>query len=189
MKIVFEIFIGHDDQYYFRLRAGNSKIILKGSEGYVTKQGAENGIESVRENSQLDERFQRFIAINDNPEFRLVARNGKTIGVGEDYSSKEMMEKGIRSVMENAPKATIVDLTIQHHENDSMVSITIKGNLYKINKGVHSVADIKKLGDIPVGYILLLIEGTKITCLPEDKKVIIHGGEVFDCTPPNGSNS
>jgi uncharacterized protein YegP (UPF0339 family) len=189
MKIVYEIFIGHDDQYYFHLTAGNSKIILKGSEGYVTKQGAENGIESVRENSQLDERFQRFTAVNGNPEFRLVARNGKTIGVGEDYSSEEMMEKGIKSVKENAPIATIVDSTIKHHEDDTNVTITIKGKPYRICKGAQSVTDIKRLGDIPVGHILLLIEGTKITRLPEDKKVIIRGGEVFDSTPPNGSNS
>lgn len=43
----FEIFKGKDAQYYFRLKAENGEIIA-GSEGYKTKQGAENGIAAVR---------------------------------------------------------------------------------------------------------------------------------------------
>ena len=43
----FEIFIGTDDQYYFRLKAENNYIIAA-SQGYTTKQSAENGIEAIK---------------------------------------------------------------------------------------------------------------------------------------------
>jgi len=44
-------FQGSNNQYYFNLRAaGNSQIILQ-SEGYVSAQGRDNGIESVKINA------------------------------------------------------------------------------------------------------------------------------------------
>ena len=43
----FEIFIGTDDQYYFRLKAENNYIIAA-SQGYTSKQSAENGIEAIK---------------------------------------------------------------------------------------------------------------------------------------------
>ena len=46
----FTLFKGKNDQYYFNLKAANGEIICQ-SEGYVSKQGAENGIASVKENA------------------------------------------------------------------------------------------------------------------------------------------
>lgn len=43
----FQIFKGKDDQFYFRLKAGNGEIICS-SEGYTTKQSCQNGIEAVK---------------------------------------------------------------------------------------------------------------------------------------------
>lgn len=43
----FEIFKGKNGQYYFRLKAANGEIIAF-SEGYTTKQGAQNGIDAVK---------------------------------------------------------------------------------------------------------------------------------------------
>lgn len=43
----FEIIKGKDGQYYFHLKAGNGQIILQ-SEGYTNKQGAVNGINSIK---------------------------------------------------------------------------------------------------------------------------------------------
>ncbi len=42
--------------------------------------------------------------------WRLRAPNGEPIAVSEAYNSKDSCENGIRSVKENAPKATIQDL-------------------------------------------------------------------------------
>lgn len=44
----FEIFKGSNGNYYFRLKAANGQIIAS-SEGYSTKQGAQNGIAAVKQ--------------------------------------------------------------------------------------------------------------------------------------------
>lgn len=44
----FEVFLAKNGSYYFRLKAPNGEIILQ-SEGYVSKQGAENGVKAVKQ--------------------------------------------------------------------------------------------------------------------------------------------
>ena len=43
----FEIFKGINGNYYFRLKAANGQIIAA-SEGYASKQGAQDGIAAVK---------------------------------------------------------------------------------------------------------------------------------------------
>ncbi len=99
-----------DSQFLFNLEAANNEVILT-SERYKAKADAENGIESVRTNSALDERFERRIAADGKPYFVLKAPNGEVIGRSEMYASNAAMEKGIRSVKTNAPIARLVDIT------------------------------------------------------------------------------
>ncbi|MGS9811931.1 DUF1508 domain-containing protein, partial [Pseudomonas aeruginosa] len=49
MSAKYEIFLGTDRQYYFRLKAPNGEKILA-SEGYTTKANCQNGIQSVKVN-------------------------------------------------------------------------------------------------------------------------------------------
>ncbi|PHJ39520.1 hypothetical protein P378_02965 [Desulforamulus profundi] len=51
-KPKFEIFKDSKGQFRFRLIAKNGEIIAQ-SEGYDTKQGCENGIQSVKENAPI----------------------------------------------------------------------------------------------------------------------------------------
>ncbi|MCH8304292.1 MAG: YegP family protein [Candidatus Marinimicrobia bacterium] len=106
----YEIFTGRDDQFYFRLFAGNGEKILK-SEGYTSKSGCENGIKSTRENSPNDERYHRKTAVNDEYYFVLVAANGEPIGVSEMYKSESSRDNGIESVKRTAPGALVEDTT------------------------------------------------------------------------------
>lgn len=46
----FEIYQDKKGEYRFRLKAGNGQIILVG-EGYVSKAGCKNGIDSIRRNA------------------------------------------------------------------------------------------------------------------------------------------
>ncbi|MDX2180045.1 MAG: YegP family protein [Bryobacteraceae bacterium] len=95
-------------KFMFNLHAGNGEIILT-SETYESKSGAENGVESVRANAPLDERYDRKESSNGQPYFTLKAANGQTIGKSEMYSSAAAMENGIASVKRNAPQAALVD--------------------------------------------------------------------------------
>ena len=54
----FEVYQDTKNEYRFRLKASNGQTILA-SEGYAAKAGCMNGIESVRVNSQYDQRFER----------------------------------------------------------------------------------------------------------------------------------
>jgi len=98
-----------NNEYQFVLKAVNGETILV-SEGYTDKAGCKNGIESVRENAPLDERYQRKIAIDGQFYFNLEARNGEIIGTSEMYKQVMGRENGIESVKINAPFATVEDL-------------------------------------------------------------------------------
>lgn len=94
----------------FDLKAGNGQVILT-SEVYTTKAACLNGVESVRKNSQDDNRFERLESKNEKPYFNLKATNGQVIGTSEMYESVAARDNGIESVKKNAPDAELVDET------------------------------------------------------------------------------
>jgi uncharacterized protein len=98
-------------EFQFNLKAGNGQTILA-SEGYSAKSGCENGIESVRVNSQDDNKFDRKTSVNGKPYFNLKAGNGQIIGNSEMYESEAARDNGIASVKSNAPDATVDDQTV-----------------------------------------------------------------------------
>ncbi|MGS1008169.1 YegP family protein [Achromobacter anxifer] len=98
------------DQYMFNLKAGNHEVILT-SERYTTKTSAQDGIASVRQNSPIDERYQRKTATNGSPYFSLSAANGQSIGRSEMYSSAAARDAGIASVKTNGPSTVVKDNT------------------------------------------------------------------------------
>ncbi|WP_291148512.1 YegP family protein [Flavobacterium sp. UBA7680] len=97
-------------EFQFNLKAGNGQTILT-SEGYSTKAAALNGIESVKTNSQDDNRYDRKESSNGKPYFNLKASNGQNIGASEMYESVSARENGIESVKKNAPDADTDDQT------------------------------------------------------------------------------
>ncbi|TXI89850.1 MAG: DUF1508 domain-containing protein [Cupriavidus sp.] len=98
------------DQYMFNLKAGNHEVILT-SERYTTKASAQDGIASIRQNSPIDERYQRKTATNGSPYFSLSAANGQSIGRSEMYSSAAARDAGIESVKTNGPSTVVKDNT------------------------------------------------------------------------------
>ena len=94
----------------FVLKAGNHQVILT-SQSYASHAAALGGIESVRTNAALPERFDRRESKAGEPYFVLKAGNGQIIGQSEMYSSAAGMENGILSVARNAPEAELKDLS------------------------------------------------------------------------------
>ena len=92
------------------MKAGNGQTILT-SEGYASKAACLNGIESVKNNATNDDRFDRKPSSNGKFYFNLKASNGQVIGTSEMYEQEGGRENGIRSVKENAPGASVEDLT------------------------------------------------------------------------------
>ncbi len=102
----FEITKRKNGEFQFNLKAANGQVILT-SEGYVQLSGCENGIESVKKNAQVDSRFEKKTAVNGKFFFNLKASNGQVIGSSQMYESEASRDKGIASVMKNAPDAAI----------------------------------------------------------------------------------
>jgi uncharacterized protein YegP (UPF0339 family) len=51
MAATFELYVDKAGEYRWRLVHSNGNIIADSGEGYTTKDNAENGIESVKENA------------------------------------------------------------------------------------------------------------------------------------------
>lgn len=104
----FVVTVRKNGEFQFNLKATNGQVILS-SEGYASKASCLNGIESVKKNSQVKERFDKKVAKNGKPYFNLMATNGQIIGASQMYSSEKTMLAGIDSVMRNAPEAPVVE--------------------------------------------------------------------------------
>jgi len=102
----FVIKTGTNGQYYFSLKADNGQKILA-SEGYVSKNGCLNGIDSVKANAKADSNYERKISSNGKYYFNLKASNGQIIGTSEMYESSSGRDNGIESVKSNAPGAKV----------------------------------------------------------------------------------
>tara|TARA_B100000287_G_scaffold396376_1_gene411975 strand:+ start:673 stop:1113 length:441 start_codon:yes stop_codon:yes gene_type:complete len=106
----FELKKGRTGKFSFNLKAGNGQVIFT-SQSYADKRSANAGIKSVKTNASKAERFERKSSTKGQAYFTMTATNGQVIGKSQMYTSAPGMEKGIQSVMKNAPAAETVDLT------------------------------------------------------------------------------
>ena len=106
----FEIKKDKAGKFRFNLKAGNGQVILT-SEAYNSKSACENGIESVRKNSQDTKRFVCNTAKDGRTYFVLKATNGQEVGRSQMYKSDSGLSNGVISVQANAPQDEVRDLT------------------------------------------------------------------------------
>lgn len=104
----FVISKGKDGKDYFNLKAGNGEVIMS-SQGYKSASGCENGIDSVRTNSQDESKFEVREAKDGREYFVLKANNGQEIGRSQMYKTSSGCKNGMASVAKNAPDAKVQD--------------------------------------------------------------------------------
>jgi len=104
----FVITLRKNGEFQFNLKATNGQVILT-SEGYTTKAACLAGVESVRKNAPVNERYDIKVAKNGKPFFNLKASNGQVIGASQMYASERTLKQGIESVKNNAPEAALVE--------------------------------------------------------------------------------
>lgn len=107
----------------FNLKAGNGQVIAT-SEIYNSMAACKNGIESVRKNAPIapiedqtvegfatltNPKFEVYVDKRGEYRFRLKARNGEIIAVGESYKALDSCLGGIESIKSNAPDAEVVE--------------------------------------------------------------------------------
>ena len=104
----FECYIDKAGEFRFRLKAANGNTILA-SEGYKSKSGCANGIESVRKNCTDPDRFVKKQTAGGKFRFNLTAKNSQVIGASQNYASASGCNNGIKSVANTAPDAVVVE--------------------------------------------------------------------------------
>ena len=104
----FVVTVRKNGEFQFNLKDTNGQVILT-SEGYTKKESCLNGIESVRKNGPIEERYEIKVAKNGKPFFNLKATNGQVIGSSQMYASERTMKQGIASVMRNAAASPVVE--------------------------------------------------------------------------------
>jgi len=131
---VFEVFYDAACRFRFHLKAANGQIIAV-SQSYGTKEAALKGIASIEKNAPIakiadfttekempesttragiiqDPVFEIQCNAPDKFRFHLKAANGQIIAVSQSYLTRQSAEKGVASVVKNAPMAKIIDQTI-----------------------------------------------------------------------------
>jgi uncharacterized protein YegP (UPF0339 family) len=106
----FEIYKDKAGEHRFRLKAGNGEIIMS-SQGYSSKDGCMNGVDSVKRNAGNPDRFKKTTTDSGKFRFCLCASNGQTIGTSQSYKSESGRDNGIGSVGRSAADASIDDQT------------------------------------------------------------------------------
>ena len=96
-------------QVHSQSEGGQRRVILT-SQMYEAKTSALQGIESVRNNAPIDDRYERKSSSRSEPPFNQKATNRQLIGDSEMHSCTAAMEGGIASVRKNASDAKVADL-------------------------------------------------------------------------------
>lgn len=105
-----EICRDKNKDYYFRIKAANDDKLLQ-SEGYKTKQGCENGIETLKDHASDETSYERIKTDKNQFYFVIKAKNGKVLGTSEVYTTKANMEKALKSVKNNVNLIETIDTT------------------------------------------------------------------------------
>lgn len=106
----FELFKSKENHnFYFRFKSGGNQLLK--SEGYGAKAGCTNGIESVKKNAPLDNRYDRK-DLENHYTFNLKAANGEIVATSTKvYKTAAERNQAIETIKSEAPTAPVADLT------------------------------------------------------------------------------
>ena len=103
---MFQIYKDKAGKHRFRLKAKNGENIIS-SQAYASRATCMKGITSVAKHSAEKVNFKSKENKAGKWNFNLVAANNRVIASSQSYADKSSMNKGIKSVMTNAPKMQI----------------------------------------------------------------------------------
>ena len=103
---MFQIYKDKAGKHRFRLKAKNGENIIS-SQAYASRTTCMKGIKSVAKHSADNSNFKSKENKAGKWNFNLVAANNRVIASSQSYADKSSMNKGIKSVMTNAPKMKI----------------------------------------------------------------------------------
>ncbi len=111
-KVYFEISMGENEEYFFRLKAASGQMMLQ-SEGYKTKKSCQSGLTSLKSSATDSNSYERNKTKNNKFYFIIKAKNGKALCTSEKYATKAIMESVLKSVTDNVNQYETVDTTVK----------------------------------------------------------------------------
>ena len=87
-----------NNEWFFRVKAANGETLCS-SEGYTSKAGCENGIESVKMNCRVEDNYMTQVSSNNQWYWTLRAANNQVIGTSQMYSSEQACRTGMMAMM------------------------------------------------------------------------------------------
>ncbi len=109
----FELYRDEGGEYRWRLLHENGNILADSGQGYASRQGARQGVDSVQQNVAADGNAE-FEVYEDNAgeyRFRLVHRNENIIADGgQGYASESGAHDAVALIREYAPEAHVLDI-------------------------------------------------------------------------------
>ena len=103
-----------NQKWYFRLEDNNREIILSSTEGYNSRQGCLEGMESVKKHSGEDTYYKSFRGSDSKYYFFLHASNGEKIGKSEGYNTAYGRDKGKENCKQEGPYASVQEVAGSH---------------------------------------------------------------------------
>lgn len=109
-KLTFEIYPDAKDEYRWRLKAANGKVMATSGQGYKAKADCKSGVERIRSDATTKLKFEVYEDAKKDYRFRIKATNGQTIGASsEGYKAKADAEKAIEEIKAGAKSAEVVE--------------------------------------------------------------------------------
>jgi uncharacterized protein len=109
--VKFTIYTASSNLYYFRLTTNNGQVLLT-SEGYHSKAGCSNGVETVRIIGKAEKNYERKTASNGMYYFYIKAMAGQTLGTSEMYGAVTARDNAINAVQSIVADAMVNDETV-----------------------------------------------------------------------------
>jgi uncharacterized protein YegP (UPF0339 family) len=108
----FEVYQDAKEQYRWRLKAANGKVLATPGQGYKAKRDCLNGVERIKNDATTKLKFEVYEDKKMEHRFRIKAANGQVIGASsESYKAKADAEKAVELIKEGAKTAEVVEVT------------------------------------------------------------------------------
>lgn len=189
----FELFKGKDDQFYFRLKSVNGKVLVF-SEGYKAKDSAINGIRSVKNNGASADNYRKKTSDSgDKFSFSIIATNGQVVASSDSYAAEASRDAGIESTVNTAPGAAVEDTTtgFEAHPNPKFQIYEDKAGKYRFrlfaSNGENILASEGYESKSGAKAGIDSVKGNAKDIGNFDKKTAKDGSFYFNLTSPNGS--
>ena len=109
-KLTFEVYADAKDEYRWRLKAENGKVLATSGQGYKAKADCTKGVERIQADANTKLKFELYEDAKKEHRFRIKATNGQTIGSSsESYKDKADAEKAVETIKAGAKAAEVVE--------------------------------------------------------------------------------